>query len=65
MIGVILLAAVCLTSSAHPQGNANAVAGMCANYARQSWPDDYRYNEYQRARQQLYINCMMQHGLQP
>jgi hypothetical protein len=64
MIGVVLLAAVSLASSAHPQ-SANDVAGMCANYARQSWPDDYRYNEYQRARQQIYINCMMEHGLRP
>ena len=65
MLGIVLLAAVCLASSAHPQGNPAAIEAMCANYARQSWPDEVRYNEYQRPRQQVYINCMMQHGLRP
>jgi hypothetical protein len=61
IIGVVLLAAVYLANSAHSQG----VADGCAREAQQSWPDDYEYGSYGRARQQVYTNCMMKHGLRP
>jgi len=63
-ISICAAALLSLAAVAHAQ-SPNATADMCANYARQSWPDDYIYNSYQRARQQVYTNCMMEHGLRP
>jgi len=51
-------------TTARAQTN-ETVQAMCSNQAHQSWPDEYRHNQYQRARQQVYINCMMEHGLRP
>jgi len=61
MISMWAAALISLAADAHAQ----SVVDICANYARQSWPDDYIYNSYQRARQQVYTNCMMEHGLRP
>jgi hypothetical protein len=60
-ISICAAALISLAANAHAQ----SVADTCAQYARQSWPDDYIYNSYQRARQQVYTNCMMEHGLRP
>jgi hypothetical protein len=64
MISMSAAALISLAADAQAQ-SPGAIEGMCASYARQSWPDDYIYNSYQRARQQVYTNCMMEHGMRP
>lgn len=64
-IALCIAALIAIAAADARAQSADAIAGMCANYARQSWPDQVRYNDYQRPRQQVYINCMMEHGLRP
>jgi hypothetical protein len=63
-ISLSVAALIAIGAEARAQSPA-AIEAMCATHARQSWPDDYIYNSTQRARQQVYINCMSVHGLRP
>jgi hypothetical protein len=62
---LLCVTAVALTAATARARTNEAVQEMCSNQARQSWPDDYRHGQYGRARDQVYINCMTQHGLRP
>jgi uncharacterized FlgJ-related protein len=57
--------AVAFTAQTATARTNESIQESCSNQARQSWADDYRYGEHGRARQQVYTNCMMEHGLRP
>jgi hypothetical protein len=55
--------AIVLSGSAFSQ-DADAIRGKCINDAMAAYSDPGIY-EHQRARTQLYINCMRSNGLNP
>lgn len=57
------VSAILLSNSAFAQ-DAEAIRGKCINDAMAAYSDPGIY-EHQRARTQLYINCMRSNGLNP
>jgi len=57
------LSAILLSNSAFAQ-DSDAIRGKCINDAMAAYSDPGIY-EHQRARTQLYINCMRSNGLNP
>jgi hypothetical protein len=60
-----LAAALALFAGEAPAQSYNSVQDRCAYEGAVTWPEHGHDNVYYRARQQVYTNCMMRHGLRP